>query len=40
MLGEKPIPSMAEIAAQDELSPSVIERAEFEAVWSRARGEH
>jgi hypothetical protein len=35
-LSEVPISPVEEIAAQSEFSPDVIEKAEFEQVWSRA----
>lgn len=34
-LGEKPIPSIAEIAADSEFQPSAITQDEFERAWSR-----
>lgn len=37
-LGEVPVGSVAEIAAQAEFTPFVISADEFEAVWRRARG--
>ncbi|MGW0671530.1 DUF6881 domain-containing protein [Streptomyces sp. NPDC002746] len=36
MLGEIPIPSLEEIAEQEEFSPAFIEFAEFENVWRQA----
>ncbi|MEV8389977.1 MULTISPECIES: DUF6881 domain-containing protein [unclassified Streptomyces] len=38
MLGEGALPSLEEIAGQDEFSPSVIEAAEFERVWHQVVG--
>jgi hypothetical protein len=37
LLGEVPVPSLEEIAAQQEFSPELTDREEFEEVWSRAR---
>jgi hypothetical protein len=39
-LGEIPIPSVEEMAAQAEFTPFVIDSEEFEAVWRRALGFH
>ena len=36
VLGEGPIPSLEEIAEQDEFSPSFIGLAEFETIWRQA----
>ncbi|MGW4938096.1 DUF6881 domain-containing protein [Streptomyces sp. NPDC004166] len=36
MLGELPLPSLEEIAEQEEFSPSLIEFSEFEKVWHLA----
>lgn len=35
-LGEGPLPSLEEIAEQEEFSPSLIESAQFENVWRQA----
>jgi hypothetical protein len=37
LLSEKPIPDIEEIAAQKEFSPVIVQKAEFEVVWSRAQ---
>jgi hypothetical protein len=37
-LGELPIGKVQEIAAEEEFTPQVIDRQEFEAVWQRAKG--
>jgi hypothetical protein len=37
-LGLSPIPSVAEIAADPQFTPSEISREEFEVSWKRARG--
>ncbi|WP_225828753.1 DUF6881 domain-containing protein [Streptomyces naphthomycinicus] len=38
MLGEGPLPSLEEIAEQEEFSPSLIEVADFERIWRQAVG--
>jgi hypothetical protein len=35
-LGEEPIPSLAEIAAEPQFKPREITKAEFEAIWEKA----
>ena len=36
-LGEKPVPSQEEIAADQQFRPAEISKEEFEAVWLRRR---
>jgi hypothetical protein len=36
-LGEVPFPSVEEIASQEEFTPAVISKMEFERMWSLAR---
>jgi hypothetical protein len=37
-LGLMPVPQVAEIAANPEFTPSVVDQATFEAIWQRAKG--
>lgn len=39
-LSELPMPSIDEIAAQDEFEPAVIDRASFEDAWRAALDQH
>jgi hypothetical protein len=39
MLGESPLPSLEEIAEQEEFSPSLIEGVDFERVWRQVVGD-
>ncbi|MFD3931147.1 DUF6881 domain-containing protein [Streptomyces sp. NPDC058614] len=39
MLGEGPLPSLEEIAEQEEFSPTLIEVADFERVWRQVVGD-